>query len=83
MAVNINHYTDNIVSSGSTAVINNFRITSVGSGATVGGIGVTYYGDGSGLTGISAGGVFAADNTTNLYSCTITSFPSRTLQLRS
>ena len=57
MAVNINHYTDNIVSSGSTAVINNFRITSVGSGATVGLAGiVTYYGDGSQLSGIVAGG---------------------------
>jgi hypothetical protein len=80
MAVNINHYTDNIVSSGSTVVVNNLLITSVGSGVTVGSAGITtYFGDGSNLTGISGGsGVFDADNTTNLYSCTITSLPSRT-----
>ena len=55
MAVNINHYTDNIVSSGSTVVVNNFRITSIGSGATVGNAGITtYYGDGSQLSNVSA-----------------------------
>lgn len=62
MAINIDHYTDNIVSSGSTLVINNFRITSIGSGTTIGSAGITtYYGDGSQLTGIS-GGVSILDN---------------------
>jgi hypothetical protein len=66
MAVNINHYTDNIVSSGSTVIVNNFRITSIGSGATVGNAGITtYYGDGSQLSGISAGLSITDDISTN------------------